>query len=72
MDPQRRVKVSPDFASYAEKHEIFQTFEEILKQVVMERPEDPLPFIRDLLTKHQGNFDCFTPTIRSISNRVLL
>eukprot|EP00730_Choanoeca_flexa_P019802 TRINITY_DN9682_c0_g1_i2.p1 TRINITY_DN9682_c0_g1~~TRINITY_DN9682_c0_g1_i2.p1 ORF type:complete len:491 (+),score=89.99 TRINITY_DN9682_c0_g1_i2:31-1473(+) len=53
MDPQRKVQVSPDFASYAEKHEIFQTFEHILKQLVIEQPESPLPFVRKMLSKKQ-------------------
>ncbi|XP_067138930.1 uncharacterized protein [Centruroides vittatus] len=47
---QRPVVFPPEFERYAEKHNIFQTFQLYLERIILERPEDPLKFLHKLLT----------------------
>ncbi|XP_023219994.1 adenylate kinase 8-like [Centruroides sculpturatus] len=47
---QRPVVFPPEFERYAEKHNIFQTFQLYLERLILERPEDPLKFLHKLLT----------------------
>ena len=39
------------FASYADKHELFDLFESIVSRLLIERPEDVIQFIIDQLQK---------------------
>ncbi|EDQ92596.1 uncharacterized protein MONBRDRAFT_30971 [Monosiga brevicollis MX1] len=45
------MQVSPDFASYAEHHNVFPMLEELLQQLLVEQPDDPLVFLRERLSR---------------------
>ncbi|CAF0826696.1 unnamed protein product [Brachionus calyciflorus] len=43
--------IPPQFALYAEKHEIFELYQRMLSQLIIHKPEDPMQFLIDLLRK---------------------
>lgn len=40
-----------DFATYAERHDVFGMLEEVMRQLVIEQPRDPLSFIKEVLVQ---------------------
>ncbi|XP_013793961.1 adenylate kinase 8-like [Limulus polyphemus] len=42
---QRPFRILPEFCLYAEKHEIFELFQNLLEKIVIEKPDDPLKFL---------------------------
>ncbi|ELT89859.1 hypothetical protein CAPTEDRAFT_200548 [Capitella teleta] len=52
MDPTKRpLKIPPTFSTYAESHGIFDLYKRLLSQLLVEKPEDPLAFLIDLLKR---------------------
>lgn len=52
LDAARRpVRVPPAFAHYLEKHEVFTMFETLMKQLLIERPADPLDWMIQFLQR---------------------
>ncbi len=41
-------------AQYVEKNKIFQLFEELLQQLIVHKPNDPLDFLIDYLSTPHG------------------
>lgn len=42
---------SKSYPKYAEKHEMYRVFQELLKELIIMKPPDPLAYIRDELPK---------------------
>ena len=56
MDALKRpLRVPPDFASYAEAEGIFQLYERMLQALITAKPEDPLQFMSEYLTRKDDN-----------------
>lgn len=55
MDP----KASSQVSQYMERHEIFKLFEELLQQLILHKPNEPLDFLIDYLEKPHGKFFIF-------------
>ena len=54
MDATKKpLLIPPEFSNYAEKHEIFQTIEHLIKQLVIHQPDDPLQYLVNLLGKDE-------------------
>jgi len=52
MDETKRpVRIPSDFATYAERHELYSLFQDMLQQLLVDRPADPLQHARDFLVK---------------------
>lgn len=52
MDATKRpLTVPPEFATYAEEHELFETFKRLLGELIVHKPEDPLAFLIDALKR---------------------
>jgi adenylate kinase len=47
----RPLLIPPQFALYAEKHNIFELYQRLLSQVIIHKPNDPIEFMIDLLKK---------------------
>lgn len=45
------LRISPEFGTYAEEHGVFQLFEVLLRELLIARPENPLEFLVELLSK---------------------
>jgi len=48
------VRVPPAFAHYLEKHDVFQLFEDMLKKLLIEQPENPMQYMVDMLKKPEA------------------
>ena len=51
VDALQRLRISPEFGTYAEEHGIFELFGTMLKELLVARPENPLEFFAKLLNK---------------------
>ena len=53
VDALRRpfLRISPEFGTYAEEHGVFQLLETLLRELLIARPENPLEFLAELLSK---------------------
>ncbi|ESO95118.1 hypothetical protein LOTGIDRAFT_188991 [Lottia gigantea] len=52
MDQTKRpLQIPPEFASYAEKHEIFDTYKRLLEQLIVNRPDEPIKYMLDILKR---------------------
>ncbi|ESO08987.1 hypothetical protein HELRODRAFT_74350 [Helobdella robusta] len=50
MDATKRpLKIPPEFASYADKHNLFEVFKRLLTALIIKRPENPADFIIEFL-----------------------
>eukprot|EP00117_Sycon_ciliatum_P033421 scpid47239/ scgid25718/ Adenylate kinase 8 len=49
MDATQKIEMSQDFSTYAEKHEIYPLFQSLMKDVLVNMPEDPLQFLIEKL-----------------------
>jgi len=58
----RPLRIPPDFAKYAEAEGIFQLYERMLQELITAKPEDPLQFLSEYLTRKDDNGIC--PSIR--------
>jgi len=55
MDATKKpILIPPEFSTYAEKHGIFQIYENILKKLIINQPEDPLQAIIDWLREPEN------------------
>ena len=52
------AKISGDVVTYAEKYKIRSLFSRMLQNLVVHKPEDPLSFLHNFLTKYTGNESC--------------
>ncbi|XP_059148511.1 adenylate kinase 8-like [Physella acuta] len=56
MDQTKRpFRVPPEFATYAEKHGIFDMYKRLIEQLIISKPEDPLVFLINLLKKENDD-----------------
>ncbi|CAB4021233.1 adenylate kinase 8-like, partial [Paramuricea clavata] len=54
MDATKKpLLIPPEFSNYAEKYEIFETVEHLIKQLVIHQPDDPLQFLVTLLEQDE-------------------
>ncbi len=61
----RPLVVPPAMGVYAEKHELFQLFEEMLKTLIVDRPADPLEAVVAFLRQRPGPASTeLTPRLR--------
>ncbi|XP_013418058.1 adenylate kinase 8-like [Lingula anatina] len=52
MDATKRpLLIPPEFATYAEKHGIFEMYTKLLEQLLINKPDDPLTFLIELLKR---------------------
>jgi len=51
----RPLRIPPDFAKYAEAEGIFQLYERMLQELITAKPEDPLQFLSEYLTRKDDN-----------------
>ena len=58
----RPLRVPPDFATYAEEHDIFPLFEEMVKSLVIHRPSDMLQHVKEFL--QLGQRECVSACVR--------
>ena len=58
------IKTS-DFQEYAEQHELFQLFTQLLTDIVVDQPEDPLSWMIDTL-QNDGMSNSLFPSISII------
>ncbi len=47
--------IPPKFALYAEKHQIFELYQRLLSELIINKPEDPLIFLIDFLKKDKNS-----------------
>ncbi|KAL8578917.1 hypothetical protein ACOMHN_001879 [Nucella lapillus] len=53
MDQTKRpLLIPPEFAMYAEKHGLFDMYKQLIEQLIINRPEDPVAFLIDLLNRN--------------------
>lgn len=56
MDQTKRpLKIPPEFATYAEKHGIFDMYKRLIEQLVIARPEDPIAYLISQLKKENDD-----------------
>ncbi|XP_074646673.1 adenylate kinase 8-like isoform X2 [Tubulanus polymorphus] len=56
MDQTKRpLRIPPQFATYAESHEIFDMCKRLLEQVTVNKPEDPIDFMIELLKRENDD-----------------
>ncbi|CAL1545587.1 unnamed protein product [Lymnaea stagnalis] len=56
MDQTKRpLRVPPEFATYAEKHGIFDMYKRMIEQLVIATPDDPISFLINLLKKENDD-----------------
>ncbi|GFR93133.1 adenylate kinase 8-like [Elysia marginata] len=56
MDQTKRpLKIPPEFATYAEKHGIFDMYKRLIEQLVIARPEDPIAYLIQQLKKENDD-----------------
>ncbi|KXJ18707.1 adenylate kinase 8 [Exaiptasia diaphana] len=55
MDQTKKpLLIPPEFANYAQKHGIFQTYERLLSKLIIEQPSDPLTFMIETLKQEEN------------------
>ncbi|TRY93156.1 hypothetical protein DNTS_012848 [Danionella cerebrum] len=47
----KSLRIPPEMAIYAEKHDIFHLIQSLLRNLVVDKPEDPVQYLMDLLTR---------------------
>ncbi|KAJ8299873.1 hypothetical protein KUTeg_021392 [Tegillarca granosa] len=56
MDQTKRpLLIPPEFGTYAEKHGIFDMYKRLMEQLIINRPDDPLAFLIDLLKRENDD-----------------
>ncbi|CAG5136512.1 unnamed protein product [Candidula unifasciata] len=56
MDQTKRpLRIPPEFATYAEKHGIFDMYKRLIEQLVIIRPDDPITFLINQLNKENDD-----------------
>jgi len=56
MDQTKRpLKIPPEFATYAEKHGIFDMYKRMIEQLVIAKPEDPITYLINMLKKENDD-----------------
>ncbi len=56
MDKLQKFEYMQSIDSYLEDNQVYELFENLLKQVVIHRPEKPMDFLIDKLSKPEGKF----------------
>ncbi|XP_064649202.1 adenylate kinase 8-like [Lineus longissimus] len=52
MDQTKRpLRIPPEFATYSERHGIFELYKRLMEQLLLTKPDDPIPFLIDLLKR---------------------
>jgi len=55
MDETKKpLLIPPEFALYAEKHEIFDLYQRMLSQLLVHKPEEPMQFLIDFIKKDKN------------------
>ncbi|XP_071947140.1 adenylate kinase 8-like [Antedon mediterranea] len=56
MDATKRpLRIPPQFATYAQKHELFELYRRLIARLLMEKPEDPLTFMLEELKREDDD-----------------
>ncbi len=56
MDALKRpLRIPPGFTRYAEEKGLFQLYARMLEELLVARPEDPLSFLLDFLSKNKDD-----------------
>lgn len=56
MDQTKRpLKIPPEFATYAEKHGVFDMYKRMIEQLVVAKPEDPITYLINMLKKENDD-----------------
>ena len=61
MDKQQKLEYQPRIENYLSKEHVYDLFEDLLKQLVVKQPSDPISFLIDKLSIPQS-----TPSLRKI------
>ena len=54
----RPLKIPPEFGRYAEEKGVFQLYERLLSALLMHRPEEPLQFLAEYLSRGREDGEC--------------
>merc|ERR1712038_1432047 len=56
MDATKRpLLIPPEFATYAEKHGVFEMYQRLLSELLIHKPDDPLTFLVDQLKQENDD-----------------
>ncbi|XP_005108850.1 adenylate kinase 8 [Aplysia californica] len=56
MDQTKRpLRIPPEFATYAEKHGIFDMYKRLIEQLVISKPDDPILYLINLLKRENDD-----------------
>ncbi|WAR01696.1 KAD8-like protein [Mya arenaria] len=56
MDQTKRpLLIPPEFATYAEQHGVFDMYKRMLEQVIVNKPENPIQFLIDMLKRDNND-----------------
>lgn len=58
MDKLQKFEYMQSIESYLEDNQVYELFENLLKQLVISRPEQPLDFLIQKLSKPERKFCC--------------
>lgn len=55
MLKKEKLDYQAELESYMEENDVYQVFETMMKNLIIQQPEDPVPFLLDVLQKPQTN-----------------
>ncbi|CAH1787369.1 unnamed protein product [Owenia fusiformis] len=56
MDETKRpLLIPPQFATYSEKHGVFEMYKRLMEQLIIHKPDDPLSFLIELLKRENND-----------------
>ena len=58
MDKLQKFEYQQSIESFLEDNQVYELFENLLKQLVIHRPEQPLDFLIHKLSKPERKFNC--------------
>ena len=61
MDKLQKFDYMQSIESYLDDNQVYELFEELLKQLVVSRPENPLPFLLQKIKQNQGKPSTLPP-----------
>jgi hypothetical protein len=69
MDKLQKFDYMQNIESYLEQKQVYELFEDLLKQLIVHKPKDPLEFITDKLKQQQGKHLSLTSSPTRVCNR---
>jgi hypothetical protein len=69
MDKQQKLEYQSRIENYLSKEHVYDLFEDLVKQLVVKQPEDPIAFLIDKLSTPQSSREDMQPRRFSSSDR---